>query len=52
MVAVLILRNWDVVTRMLSGVPIIATKLPDIINKIAARTMLKSNIDVSAVPDG
>ncbi|MDP2730531.1 MAG: hypothetical protein Q8O55_08605 [Dehalococcoidales bacterium] len=49
MVAVLILRNWDVVNRILSEVPIIATKLSDTINRTAARTKLKSNIDVSAV---
>ena len=52
MVAVLILRNWDVAPRMLSGVPITATKLSDRMNNITARTLLKRSIDVSAVRIG
>jgi hypothetical protein len=49
MVAVLIFRNWAVISRILSGVPITATNLSEIINNMAARTILKRRIDVSAV---
>jgi len=49
MVAVLILRNCEVIPRMLSGVPITATKLSERENNIAASTILKRSIDVRAV---
>jgi len=50
--AVLILRNWDVTSLMLSGVPTIDTKLSDIKNRIAAKMLLKSRIEVIEVRIG
>ena len=43
--AVLIFKKMDVVSRIASGVPMIATKLSDMANRIPAMTIEKTRID-------
>ena len=47
--AVLIFRNVEVVARMVSGVPIIATKWEDKLKRVTARTIENRRIIVSDV---